>query len=229
MAKTATQNLLIVYVRMPEPGQVKTRLAADVGDEAACELYRAFTDAAIARGRAVPDTTLRLDYAPDTAAACAYFAGRYPGAPLAPQLDGGLGARMHASICSGLSAGHTRVCLMGSDIPDMPLRNLHAAFQYLGAHQAVIMPTADGGYCLVGARMPTPEIFDDTRIPWSTPQVLQATVDIAARSRIPLAMAPQWHDVDNAADLAALRLRIRKLPNSDIITPLRRALAQWAP
>jgi glycosyltransferase A (GT-A) superfamily protein (DUF2064 family) len=77
--------------------------------------------------------------------------------------------------------------------------------------------------------MPTPEIFDDTRIPWSTPQVLQATVDIAARSRIPLAMAPQWHDVDNAADLAALRLRIRKLPNSDIITPLRRALAQWAP
>lgn len=225
MAENVRPDLLILYARLPEPGRVKTRLAASLGDEAACAVYRAFTDSCVALGRTLPDMVLRLDYAPDTSAARKYFAARYPDVALRPQAGEGLGARMLDSLCHGLEAGHKHVCLMGSDIPDLPLRHLHAAFQLLGMNDVVFGPTGDGGYYLVGLKRPVPEIFDDARIPWSTPDVLRISQDIAMRHRLCVGLAPRWNDVDDAPALDALAARLASLPANDRFAPLRKALA----
>jgi len=121
-----------------------------------------------------------------------------------------------------LQRGATRIVLIGSDIPTLPLSHIQEAFYHLeDSHcDAVFGPSSDGGYYLVGMRALHPELFEN--IPWSTSSVMAETSAQARKHNLNVALVPSWHDVDNKDDLSLLVIELRQ-PNSDTHVPRTKA------
>lgn len=111
---------------------------------------------------------------------------------------------MHHSITHAFASDTPHVLLIGSDIPDLPTTYLKTAFDRLHTHDLVLGPTTDGGYYLIACKKDRylPQIFTD--IPWSTPAVLQKTLDIIHRHHHTVHLLPPWQDIDTPSDLTAL-------------------------
>jgi rSAM/selenodomain-associated transferase 1 len=178
---------------------VKTRLAAEIGAEAALRVYRRLAEHAVAVARALGDeAAVRIHFTPGNGgdAVRAWLGG---GAEYLPQADGDLGERMRAAFEAAFAAGFRRVVIIGSDLPDLSTAMLRDAFARLETSDAVLGPARDGGYYLLGMREMIGGIFYD--VPWSTPQVLDATLARLRAARASVAMLETMADVDEAADL----------------------------
>jgi rSAM/selenodomain-associated transferase 1 len=123
------------------------------------------------------------------------------GLQLTVQDDGDLGVRMQRALARALQA-HERALLMGSDLPGLDAAMLRQADATLADHDAVFVPTFDGGYGLVGLRAAAPMLFEGVR--WSTPQVMQQTRDSAAAAGLRVAELPPLADIDEPVDLRHL-------------------------
>lgn len=139
-------NWLVIMVKAPVLGRVKTRLAADVGGVAAVGFYRSTAAAVVARLAA--DTRWRtvLAVAPDPAVQTPMFD---PAVTRVAQGSGDLGDRL-TTVARGLPPGRT--VIIGTDIPGVQRADIADAFSELGRHDGVLGPAPDGGYWLVGLR-----------------------------------------------------------------------------
>ncbi|HEX6748640.1 MAG TPA: TIGR04282 family arsenosugar biosynthesis glycosyltransferase [Longimicrobium sp.] len=186
-------------MRAPVVGRVKTRLAAEIGAEAALRVYRRLAEHAVAEARALGDEArVRVHFTPADAgeAVRAWLGGD---AAYLPQAAGDLGARMRSAFEAAFAAGFGRVVIIGSDLPDLSRDTLRRAFALLDEHPAVVGPARDGGYYLLGMREMIQGIFDG--VPWSTPAVLDATLARLRAAGVTAAMLETLTDVDEAADL----------------------------
>ncbi len=184
---------LVVMVKEPRPGRVKTRLARDIGPIAATWWVRHQTGRLLRR---LHDLRWRLvlAVAPDTALHGRAWPAHLPRVAQGP---GDLGPRM-ARLLTGFRPGPTVV--IGSDIPGVLPSHIARAFQALGDHDAVFGPATDGGYWLVGLKGTAPpprRLFHNVR--WSTKHALQDSLATLPGRRI--ALTDTLHDVDTAADL----------------------------
>lgn len=207
-----TGRTLLVFVKRPRPGEVKTRLAADLGDDGAAAVYRALAEAEIAstrpRGR---EYERRFLYAP--ADAGREVADWLRGESVAPQEGEDLGARMAAAFEGAFRAGAERVAIIGSDVPWVTRARVKAAFAGLDAGDVVLGPCDDGGYYLLALSRPRPELFQG--IAWSTSTVLQSTLDRAQAHGLRVVMLEPLPDVDTLADVRRSWERLRPiLPRS---------------
>src|SRR5262245_42662940 len=165
-------RVLGLFAKRPEPGQVKTRLAADTSAAWAARAAAAFLQDTIDRLSRV-DAHRVLAFAPPDAAP--FFANRVRERfNLVPQEPGDLGQRMSGFCQSRFSQGATAVVLVGTDSPTLPVEVVEQAFRELERAQVVLGPTTDGGYYLIGCVPPLPPLFEGVR--WSTPHVLTDTV-----------------------------------------------------
>jgi rSAM/selenodomain-associated transferase 1 len=212
-----------IFAKHWQPGAVKTRLAASIGDEAAATLHRCFVQTLLSRFHNVADRQI-LYFAPADSADKFHQLdlGRWT---LKPQASGDLGERMEHYFSSALSASESpRTVLIGSDSPDLPLEYLEEAFDKLRNFSVVLGPATDGGYYLIGTSQTVPPIFDD--IPWSTPKVWTQTISRLTAAQIPYHVLPEWYDVDDFTGLRrletslpagdALRVKISSLLTSDL-------------
>jgi uncharacterized protein len=187
---------LVIMVKAPQAGRVKTRLAAAVGGIEALRSYRVLLADTVRRLAGDRRWITWLAVTPDVAVPRLAAWGRAIG-PVAvtPQGPGGLGARMQR-LMDRLPPGP--VVIIGSDIPDIARRDIAAAFHALGAGDAVFGPADDGGYWLVGQRrMPrTLRLFDAVR--WSSRHTLADTLANVEERRVRLLRSAA--DVDGAAD-----------------------------
>lgn len=187
---------LVVMVKEPVAGRVKTRLARGIGHVMAAGFYRAATRALIGRLHADPRWQTLLAVTPDAARASRAWCTR---SPRLGQGGGDLGQRMQR-LMDSLPPGP--VVIIGSDVPTIRTAHVAAAFRALGGGDAVLGPCPDGGYWLVGLRRrpSVPRAFGGVR--WSSPDTLADTLANLAGRRV------QWleplADVDEAADLAGL-------------------------
>jgi rSAM/selenodomain-associated transferase 2/rSAM/selenodomain-associated transferase 1 len=112
-----------------------------------------------------------------------------------------LGDRMRHVFEQVFARGYSSVVLMGSDLPTLPSSHIEQALVCLrdGASAMALGPASDGGYYLIGLRTLTPELFD--AIPWSTPEVLAATLRVAQSRGLSVSLLPTWYDVDGIDDL----------------------------
>jgi uncharacterized protein len=204
--------VLGIFGKRPEPGRVKTRLAAALGPQFAAEAHEAMlfdlldlwgSDRLLAPGgRRV------LVFAPDDSGP--WFDARVPAAfALQPQATGDLGRRMHDFFAGEFEDGASRVVLIGSDSPTLDPSNVIGAFLCLEGRDVVLGPSADGGYYLVGCRPPVPPIFE--RVDWSTPDVLGQTIDRLRGTGLSLAVLPPSYDVDTPEDWRVLAGHVRAL------------------
>jgi rSAM/selenodomain-associated transferase 1 len=200
---TRDGNALVVMARYPRAGAVKTRLAAAIGAEHAAELYRAFLADLSRRLGADPRWTLHWTFEPADSPFATEIAA---GSDAFPQADGDLGRRMARAIEAVLAAGATAAVLIGSDVPHLAAATVACAFDRLAAGaDLVLVPTDDGGYCLVGARA-VPPVFAGPR--WGASSVLAETVRLARAAGLEPSLLDATFDVDDADGLERLRARI---------------------
>lgn len=199
MSVVATR--IVIFAKAPVPGSVKTRLIPMLGEVGAAELAEQMLDAtvahAIAAGLATPE--LCATPHPDDAA----WTGHLPtGVRLADQGPGDLGQRLGAAANRVLDGGE-RILLIGTDCPDLDGTRLATASALLQGHDAIIHPARDGGYVLLGLARTDPSLFDD--IEWSTDTVAATTIARIEALGWSLFVGDTLSDVDEPADLEAVR------------------------
>lgn len=197
MSGDAGPDAVLVFVRAPEAGRVKTRLAADVGDDAALRVYVRLAEHALTEARA-SGAAVRVLFTPAEAGGAVR---RWLGgdADYLAQAEGDLGTRMRRAFEDAFAAGFRRVVVVGSDLPDLSAGLLRRALASLEARDAVVGPARDGGYYLLGLRRVVPEVFRG--IAWSTPAVLDETVERLRRAGIEPVFLEPLSDVDRVEDL----------------------------
>ncbi len=185
--------LIAIFAKAPLRGRVKTRLAADLGPDAALDIYRRLLARTLAR-LSRPAWRCDLWVTPDAAVA---EDALWPGAlPRRKQGEGDLGARMGRALAQATT--DRPAIVVGTDVPDLDARHIDAALAALERAPLTFGPARDGGFYLVGARgAPPGGLFAD--IPWSRPDTLARCLDNAA----PLcpALIDPLDDLDDLGDL----------------------------
>jgi rSAM/selenodomain-associated transferase 1 len=204
----AAGDVLLVFVKEPRPGAVKSRLAAAVGPERAAGVYKAIAEEAIRQTAPRGDEFARI-FAFSPPEARESVAEWLPGATLVAQSEGDLGAKMSHAFEDAFARGARRVVLVGTDVPALTREDVVDAIESLDHEDLVLGPAADGGYYLLALKRPQPAVFEG--IPWSTPQVLAATLGRAVRLGLSVRVLRTLGDVDTGEDLAADWTRIAPL------------------
>jgi rSAM/selenodomain-associated transferase 1 len=199
------KNCLLLFVKSPIKGQVKTRLAAETGGDFVVELYKYFVEDTISLAENL-DVHLEVCFCPANRKTTfsEWLSEQYC---YTPQVGDNLGKRLRNAFESAFEEGFSNVIAIGSDSPDLPEEFLRLAFKELESHDAVIGPGSDGGYYLIGFSRTSflPVAFDG--IAWSTSAVCKQTVEILKRHKLKMYLLPEWHDVDTRSDLEKLIAR----------------------
>lgn len=202
---------LLFFVRNPERGPVKTRLAEVVGQETARDLYRNFILDMLSGLEKANHPVIICNYPEDALDDIRRVVGE--GYTLKPQQGDDLGERMERGIADAFAQGFDQALVIGSDIPDLPVECIDEAFAALQAYDAVIGPALDGGYYLIGFKRESflPEAFQG--INWGTDAALRQTIDVLRDNQRTTYVLPLLTDIDTVEDLKAFFQKHRGTPN----------------
>ena len=201
---------LIVFAKNPVPNQVKTRLIPTLSPEQAAALYTAFLTDWCETLAKLSNVDLVIAYTPEDAQPdLQTLIG--DDAIYIPQMGVGLGERLASATQWAAEHGYTKILIVGSDSPTLPISYISEAITLLDSKDTVIGPSTDGGYYLVAfsaAALTTtvPLVFEE--IAWSTTDVFQQTVTRIHSAKATFGLLPPWYDVDTAEDLAFLHAHI---------------------
>lgn len=188
-----TSDALIVFIKNPELGKVKTRLAKTVGNEKALAIYKALMGHT--RDIALAVSTDRLlfysqEIHPNDNWSTTNFKKHL-------QATGDLGTKMKAAFQQAF-LDHQKVVIIGSDCASLTPAIVKVAFQQLEKHAFVIGPALDGGYYLLGMNQYAPSVFED--IIWSTDSVLEDTKQRIKNLGMDYVLLPALSDIDYEED-----------------------------
>lgn len=190
-----------IFVRIPEPGLVKTRLVPPLSPEEASLLYRAFLRDLFARLEKLKKVSVTVFFSDGEPAPLRdIMPDRFH---LVRQEGESLGERLRNGFRHLLADNGSMAVIIGSDSPDLPLAFIKRAFLKLKHKDIVLGPASDGGYYLIGLKSPLPELFEN--VSWGTPSVLEETLQQVRASSLSCALLPLWYDVDDVHSLALLR------------------------
>lgn len=203
---------MVVFVRAPEEGKVKTRLARTLPAATVLRIYKFFVEDLLERLRGA-GMQIVVCYTPREAfqTMVAWIGTDYE---VMPQNGVDLGERMANAFRALFDRGWTRIALVGSDFPDLPVSVIQEAFDRLDDHGAVIGPARDGGYYLIGFRADgfLPAVFEE--MPWGTDGVYKKTRERFARGGTGVHFLRPWQDIDDTEDLIDFTERNRKTPET---------------
>lgn len=192
------RRTLIVFVKAPQAGRVKTRLGRAVGHGRAAEIFRKLTALTAGEAMKARRSGVEVELAIDPRAEIGNWRGLWPSAlGRTAQGRGGLGERLKAAIDA---APPGPVVVIGADAPGFRARHVREAFAALGAHDAVFGPAADGGFWLIGLarRRRAPKLLAGVR--WSTKHALKDAMKSLPKS-FRVARLAMLADIDEADDL----------------------------
>lgn len=196
----AKNNLLMLFVRNPELGKVKTRLAKDLGEQKALAIYIKLLE---------HTRIITQDLEADK---LVYYAGEMKESDLwdnsiyhkKVQPDGDLGYKMEHAFSNAFKDGYNAVVIIGSDCLQLSRQIIEQAFEALKNHDVVIGPATDGGYYLLGMKQLHSDLF--WKKPWSTSGVFPLTVETVNKMDLTYRLLPVLSDIDRAEDVDAALL-----------------------
>lgn len=193
------EKALILFLKYPEKGVVKTRLANELGDDFTLELYKHFIADILNTGKKIAADIFIIYSAIDgTKSEDFFWREEYP---CLPQKGADLGIRMYNAFQEVGAQGYRKLALIGSDTPDLPATYIYEAFFRLDECDIVLGPSVDGGYFLIALRQDTINDAVFNNIPWSTSQVLRETTKIIRQKGMTCHLLPEWEDIDEVDDL----------------------------
>ncbi|HWR28068.1 MAG TPA: TIGR04282 family arsenosugar biosynthesis glycosyltransferase [Candidatus Thermoplasmatota archaeon] len=198
---------ILLFVKYPEKGKVKLRLSRGLNEEIVQELYRCFVQDTLTTIKKIDAPFFICFHPPEAQSKFQSWLGST--LRFLPQQGEDLGERMKNSFTDVLTKGFQKVILMGSDSPDLPEDYIKQAFTTLQTKDAVLGPTVDGGYYLIGFKTTTftPNVFEE--IHWSSPLVFQETMMKLKQAQRSVGLLPVWSDIDTPSDLHNLVRRTR--------------------
>lgn len=203
MSGQRAKECVIFFVKLPVPGEVKTRLAEDTSPEGAARFYAVFAEEKLAELKGGCAADIIVCFTPEAARAeVAEWLG--PDHRYIAQKGADFGRRMENAFREVFFMGYERAVLAGSDIPGLTPVILSDALESLTPETACLGPAEDGGYYCIGFHKQgfTPEVFRNME--WSTPEVFQRTVnqfDALGRKWVELV---QLDDTDTLEDVETL-------------------------
>jgi rSAM/selenodomain-associated transferase 1 len=196
--------------KAPVPGTCKTRLARQLGESAAAQLYAAMLADRLEAVSAQPAGRRVILAAPEEGGFSILRTLAPPDWEVVVQRGEDLGARL-ANAFRDLLRGNDLVCILDSDSPTLPLSELWPSLSAPRApHSVMLGACEDGGYYLIGMRVLAPTVFEG--IPWSTGAVAGATREKCRAVGLDVVDLVEWYDVDEGADLERLRRDLRDRP-----------------
>ncbi|WP_034885980.1 TIGR04282 family arsenosugar biosynthesis glycosyltransferase [Gillisia sp. JM1] len=187
------KNLLLIFTRNPELGKVKTRLAKDVGDQTALNIYKFLLHHTVSITKDLP-ITKEVYYSEQIHENDIWDTSIYNKKQQAGQ---GLGERMEHAFETGFKNGYSNIIIIGSDMYDITSEEINQAFEKLNDHDFVIGPAEDGGYYLLGMSKLKPALFANKE--WGTNTVLNDTLqDLDKENKV---LLEAKNDVDYFSDI----------------------------
>lgn len=215
---------LLVFARLPELGQVKTRLAAEIGAERALAVYEAMLrDVVASVGPSTPEMEIEFLWPPTPGANGALLRRAFAHHATAMQTGATLGDRLSMALSERFFFHRTeKIVCIGVDDPTLSRELIDHAFALLDSCEWVVGPAADGGYYLIGCRAGafTPTIFEG--IEWGTSTVLETTVQKIGAEERTVARLPERYDIDTDEDL-------KRYASESHAGELARLLGEWTP
>ena len=186
------KEVVLVFEKNAILGQVKTRLAAGIGEQPALEIYKYLVQLTYSALEAlpVPVWTYFSDFIPES--------NHQTVEKSFVQQGQDLGERMANAFASTFGAGRDKVVLIGTDCPRLKSQHLVQAFEALNHSDLVLGPARDGGYYLIGLKSGAGYLFEG--IAWSTSQVLSQTLHVAYQHGLIVTLLQELDDIDTQED-----------------------------
>lgn len=192
------ENLVIIFARNPVLGKVKTKLAREIGDEGALQVYlKLLEHTHKVADEVTADKQVYYTDSLDEFGLLDYF-------KFTKKLQDGedLGERMHNAMKSGFDEGYRRIIIIGSDCMELSPEVIEDAFVALTSNDCVMGPATDGGYYLIGLRIMQDFLFQDK--PWGSSDVLLDTLLDLQNAGMNYYLLPTLNDIDSKKDLDRL-------------------------
>lgn len=188
---------ILLFLKAPRKGFVKTRLAQQTGPDRALATYKALVERQISALK--DEGRTEIHYTPaDALPEFTPWLGK--SIICYPQCEGDLGSRLRNAVADAFKRGARTVICIGGDCPNLNHSHIQEASDLLSQNNdLVIGPSEDGGYYLIGMNRLQPEIFED--IPWSQPDTLKATIKKAEDLDLRTSLLETLYDVDEASEL----------------------------
>ena len=185
---------LIIFVKNPVLGKVKTRLAAGIGEKKALEVYLHLLE--ITKNVALKSDCTRNVFYSDEIENDGWDKDSFN---KFEQEGDSLGDRMNNAFEQVFALGAKKAVIIGSDCPELSADIIEKAFEILNEKDVVIGPAKDGGYYLIGMKKLYPVLFEGKK--WSTASVLQETINDIIEKDLSYSLLPELSDLDNLDDL----------------------------
>ena len=190
---------LVVFIRFPHVGKVKSRLALSLGAEKAAIFYRLCAEQIFGEFSMVSGEVKRYIFFSDRNDESEIKQWAGPRFCFSPQAEGNLGTRLKQAFHQMFDRGMRQVIIMASDVPDLTADVINDAISTLARHDVVLGPSHDGGYYLVGMKRPHDDLFND--IPWSMEYVFKQTMMAIDKLDLSVGCLPLLRDIDTETDL----------------------------
>jgi len=198
-----TKRALIVFVKAPISGDVKTRLIPYLTGAEAADLYKCFVmDVFRNISKVTKSIQVRVAYQPHSKAADLSWLGLKNPPELFKQEGRSLGERLIHAFGVAFGRGAQHVVIIGSDSPTLHPEYIDRAFDSLHDADVVLGPAHDGGYYLLGLSRPCLKLFED--VSWSSDQVFERTNQNAQALGYTLRILPSHYDIDTIDDVKTL-------------------------
>ena len=188
-------NGLLIFVKNPVEGKVKTRLAKTIGDHNALLIYRALLKHTQTIASEI-SVSRYLFYDEKIEINDDWFSDLYT---KNQQVNGDLGKRMSAAFEHVFSKGVSKAIIIGSDCIELTTEIINNAFELLENNDVVIGPALDGGYYLLGMKTLHNCIFENKS--WSTDLLLAETLESLKKENLSVQLVPKLSDIDTETDL----------------------------
>ena len=203
----------MIFVKFPEPGRVKTRIAEAVGAEEAARIYRDLVGRV--SGKVVPDERAELQWEvwvifdpPERESAVRDWLEPLFGDAVErfePQVEGDLGERLAAAFAAGFAAGFAKVAAIGTDCVELDADGIGECWRLLDEKDVVFGPAEDGGYYLVALKKECAALF--AGVPWSSAETLAVSKAVTAQLGLSVGELATLSDVDEIVQWEALCVR----------------------
>ena len=189
------KQALLIFTKNLIHGEVKTRLAATVGNELAFLIYSQLLEHTDSVTKDIPFDKF-VFYSSKIEQDDVWNDSIYK---KQVQTGNDLGERMRNAFAYAFNKDYQKVVIIGTDCPALTEKIIHDAFKSLEEADVVIGPASDGGYYLLGLKQLHPYLFEN--IQWSTANVFPETIKRCKQNNLLLLVLEQLHDVDEEQDL----------------------------
>jgi len=201
-SESQIERCIVIFAKEPQKGCVKTRLAKDIGEDNALELYKALLKDTLAVVRQVKADKKVMAFESQLEDP-QYLKSIAQDFMFYKQAGADLGEKMHNAFEHCKKQGVLKIVIVGSDCPTLTSSFIEEAFTKLDKDDVAIGPAQDGGYYLIGLKEPCLELMNS--VEWSSSTVLEDTLKNAEVKGLKVGLLEIGQDMDVLEDLKNLK------------------------